>query len=415
MLDLSAPEPRPSGTQAAPDGVPPAAAGPSPLVLEPPAAVAPVEPEQAGAVVPLEAARRTELAERAGAFVGGLTSLDPKDPAFQAKLKDVAAMGRDDIRAAAQVSSRMLERPVAALQAAQGKGAESDPQRLVAKSLVELRLTVEELDPAKAEEGGLGRFLRDLVPFRKQLQSYFARYVSAQGQLDKIIRALQNGQDTLLKDNAAVEGEKARLWQTMTKLQEYATLTAALDTALAGEIERIRAVDPAKADAFTSDLLFEVRQKHQDLLTQLAVSAQGYLALDVVRKNNAELVKGVERATTTTVSALRTAVIVSQALANQKLVLDQIDALSATTSNIIVATSEMLKQNSARVAEQATNPSVSLQSLETAFTNIYETIDAVDGYKAQAVETMGQTVTALQQRLAEAQSHLERSRPQEQP
>ncbi|MBE1875746.1 toxic anion resistance protein [Myceligenerans pegani] len=385
---------------------------PAPLVLEPPAAVAPVEPEQAGAVVPLEAGRRAELAERASTFVSGLTGLDPRDPDFAARVKDVSAMGRDDIRAAASVTSRMLERPVAALEAAQGRGTETDPQRRVATSLVELRLTVEELDPAKAADGGFGKFLRDLLPFRKQLQSYFARYVSAQGQLDRIIRALQSGSDTLLKDNAAVEGEKARLWETMTKLQEYATLTAALDTALVDEIARIRAVDPEKADAFTSDVLFEVRQKHQDLLTQLAVSAQGYMALDVVRKNNAELVKGVERATTTTVSALRTAVIVAQALANQKLVLDQIDALSSTTSNIIVATSEMLKQNSARVAEQATNPSVSVQALETAFTNIYETIDAVDGYKAKAVETMGQTVTALRQRLDEASAYLERAKPE---
>ena len=78
-------------------------------------------------------------------------------------------------------------------------------------------------------------------------------------------------------------------------------------------------------------MLFSVRQKHQDLLTQLAVSVQGYLALDVIRRNNLELIKGVDRATTTTVSALRTAVIVAQALADQKLVLDQITALNTTT------------------------------------------------------------------------------------
>ena len=78
-------------------------------------------------------------------------------------------------------------------------------------------------------------------------------------------------------------------------------------------------------------MLFSVRQKHQDLLTQLAVSVQGYLALDLIRRNNVELIKGVQRATTTTVSALRTAVIVAQALADQKLVLDQITALNTTT------------------------------------------------------------------------------------
>ena len=104
-----------------------------------------------------------------------------------------------------------------------------------------------------------------------------------------------------------------------------------LDAALEAKIAEIEATDPDKAKALREDVLFYVRQKHQDLLTQLAVSVQGYLALDLVRKNNIELIKGVDRATTTTVSALRTAVIVAQALANQRLVLDQITALNTTT------------------------------------------------------------------------------------
>ena len=86
------------------------------------------------------------------------------------------------------------------------------------------------------------------------------------------------------------------------------------------------------AKALSQDVLFYVRQKHQDLLTQLAVSIQSYLAIDIIIKNNIELIKGVDRASTTTVSALRTAVIVAQALGNQKLVLDQITALNTTTS-----------------------------------------------------------------------------------
>ena len=45
----------------------------------------------------------------------------------------------------------------------------------------------------------------------------------------------------------------------------------------------------------------------------MAVTVQGYLALDLVKKNNVERVKGVDRASTTTGSALRTAVTVGAA------------------------------------------------------------------------------------------------------
>jgi uncharacterized protein YaaN involved in tellurite resistance len=323
-------------------------------------------------------------------------------------------MGRDEIRDAAAVTNRMLERPVAALAAARGAGDDGDAQRKVANTLVDLRLTIEDLDPTK-NEGGIGQFLLNLVPFRDKIRSYFAKYASAQTQLNKILNALANGQDSLMKDNAAVEGEKVRLWDTMNKLQEYAVLTSALDAQLVDQIAKIRTTDPAKADTLTSDLLFAIRQKHQDLLTQLAVSAQGYLALDVVRKNNIELIKGVERASTTTISALRTAVIVAQALANQKLVLDQITALNTTTSNLIVATSQMLKTQSTAIAEQSTSATISLDALQTAFQNIYDTIDQLDTYKIKAVDTMAQTVSALQARLDEASKYLERAKPDTDP
>lgn len=402
-LDLGSPAPASDASAA------PATSTSTELVLTPPAAVPVVQPAQASSMMPISDQRAHELADRAKAFVDGLAGLDPRAPEFAKKVSDVSAMGADDIRAAASVSNRMLERPVAALEAAKGNGDAADPQRQVAKTLLDLRSTVEDLDPSKQDEGGIARFLRDLIPFRKQIQSYFAKYASAQTTLNKILQALQNGQDTLMKDNAAIEGEKSRLWDTMNRLQEYAVLTASLDSQIADKIAAT--TDPDQAKILTSDLLFAVRQKHQDLLTQLAVSAQGYLALDVVRKNNLELIKGVDRASTTTISALRTAIIVAQALANQKLVLDQINALNTTTSNLIVATSVMLKQQSADIATEASSATVSLDALQTAFQNIYDTIDQVDTYKAQAVQTMAQTVTALQQQLDKAHSYLDRARP----
>src|SRR3546814_15572721 len=82
------------------------------------------------------------------------------------------------------------------------------------------------------------------------------------------------------------------------------------------------------------------------------------MALDLVKKNNVELVKGVDRASTTTVSALRTAVTVAQALTNQKLVLEQITALNATTATIIDSTGEMLKNQTSRIHEQAASRTI---------------------------------------------------------
>ncbi len=381
------------------------------LVLTPPAPVAPVPREKAATMLPVDEAVSADLAERARAFVSGLATIDPREPEFAEKVAGVTGMGNREIRESANVSNRMLRRPVAALSAARGEG--DDAQRRVASTLVELRLTVEDLDPARNDVTGVRKLL-GLIPFGDKIRNYFAKYESAQGTLDKIIKALLSGQDELRKDNASIEGEKANLWETMKKLQEYTVLADALDAAVEEHVETVETTDPEKANQLRSDLLFAIRQKHQDLLTQLAVSAQGYLALDMVRKNNLELIKGVDRATTTTVSALRTAVIVASALANQKLVLDQVTALNETTSNLIVATSEMLRQQSAEIHTQAAGSTVSVDALKQAFANIYATIDTIDSFKAQAVDNMAVTVEALEGEISKAGTYLDRARQADQ-
>ena len=406
MTDQSAPLDLSSGPVATPGPAPRAVAD---LTLVPPAPVGVIPVQQAATMMPIDDSASSALAERARDFVSGIVALDPRAPEFTAKVRDVSAMGDADIRKASNVANRMLQRPAAALAAAKGSGSDADPQRQVAKTLVDLRRTIEDLDPSQVNATG-PRKLLGLIPFGDAIRDYFAKYSSAQSHLDAIIRSLQSGQDELRKDNAAIEGEKANLWESMQRLQEYAVLAGALDGAIEDHVARVEPTDPTKATQLRSDLLFAVRQKHQDLLTQLAVSAQGYLALDMVRKNNSELIKGVDRATTTTISALRTAVIVAQALANQKLVLDQITALNTTTSNLILATSEMLKQQTGEIHDQAASATVSLDALKASFANVYATMDAIDTFKAQAVTSMGQTVQTLETELTKATTYLERAR-----
>src|SRR3546814_18748975 len=121
----------------------------------------------------------------------------------------------------------------------------------------------------------------------------------------------------------------------------------------------------------------------------MAVTVQGYLALDLVKKNNAELVKGVDRASTTTVAALRTAVTVAQALTNQKLVLQQIGALNTTTANMIDSTGELLRTQTGEIHKQAVASTITLETLRSAFQNIYDTMDSIDHFKLRSDERRG--------------------------
>ena len=275
----------------------------------------------------------------------------------------------------------------------------------VGNTLVELRRTVEDLDPSEAKGA---RKILGVLPFGDKLSDYFRKYESAQSHLDAILHALRDGQDELRKDNASLNLEKTELWAAMGRLNQYVYVAERLDAQLSAKIADLEATDPDRARSLRDDVLFYVRQKHQDLLTQLAVSIQNYLAIDVVIKNNLELVKGVDRASTTTVSALRTAVIVAQALSNQKLVLDQITALNTTTSTMIERTSEMLKDNSVRIQEQAASATIGLPQLQAAFANIYATMDAIDTFKVTALDNMAATIGTLETEVGKSRDYLDR-------
>jgi len=215
-------------------------------------------------------------------------------------------------------------------------------------------------------------------------------------------------------DNAAIDVERANLWKAMHKLEQMIHISKTMDARLEEKANELDSTDPAKAKAIRESALFYTRQRTTDLLTQLAVSVQGYLALDLVKKNNVELVKGVDRASTTTVSALRTAITVAQALTNQKLVLEQITALNTTTANVIEGTGTMLKTQTGEIHKQAASATIPLETLQRAFQNIYDTMDMIDRFKLEALGNMKQTVDTLSTEVEKSRGYIARAEGVEQ-
>ena len=325
---------------------------------------------------------------------------------FDEKVNAIHQLGSAEIRASAQIANRMLDRPAKSMDKALF---DNSP---IAKSLTELRSVVEDLDPARQGALSSPRKFLGIIPMGKSVQDYFRKYQSSQTHINAIIESLYHSKDELMKDNASIEQEKVNMWALMQSLRQYIYVGKKIDERLEQKIGELEATDPEKARVVKEELLFYVRQKNMDFLTQLAVNIQGYLALDMIRKNNLELIKGVDRATTTTIAALRTAVMVSQALSSQKLVLNQINALNSTTSSLIESTSVMLKRQTAQVHEQASGSSVDLEKLQKSFNHIYETMHAIDAFKVKALGNMQQTLHVLTQEVDRAQTYLDRSNRQ---
>ena len=379
----------------------------SPVIsLEAPQPVAVVPQDEADQLVKLDLTKVPELDAKVNDFVMHVLQTPVNTAVFDEKVNAIHQLGSAEIRASAQIANRMLDRPAKSMDKALF---DNSP---IAKSLTELRSVVEDLDPTRQGSLSSPRKFLGIIPMGKSVQDYFRKYQSSQNHINAIIESLYHGKDELMKDNASIEQEKVNMWALMQSLRQYIYVGQKIDERLEQKIGELEATDPEKARVVKEELLFYLRQKNMDFLTQLAVNIQGYLAIDMIRKNNLELIKGVDRATTTTIAALRTAVMVSQALSSQKLVLDQINALNSTTSSLIESTSVMLKRQTAQLHEQASGSSVDLEKLQKSFNHIYETMHAIDVFKVKALGNMQQTLHVLTQEVDRAQTYLDRTNRQ---
>lgn len=368
-------------------------------------AVTPAEAEEQVAVPPEAAERIARLVE---AFVDEIGSLDVHGDEYRRRVDDINGLGDREIRATSEMSNRLLDRPVRAVSGIlEGKSP-------VGRRLIELRHTVEDLNPAKYElTVSKPRRVLGVIPLGDRIRNYFDKYSKAQGHIEGIVDALSDSRTELERDNAAIEQEERGLWAEMEMLRQYAFMARRLDDALEARIATLERDDPARARVLREDVLFPVRQRRQEILTQLAVAAQGFAALRVVEQNNHEVVRAIRTATTTTVAALRTAVMVAQALTSQRLVVEQLKAVNDVTSGMIESTSSLLREQSAEVEARATSPGVDLGALQRAWDNVFAALDQIDSYKLNALEAMKVTVSELSREVERSRAYIERAEPRE--
>lgn len=282
-----------------------------------------------------------------------------------------------DIVARSSEKNKMLDKTLADLSKTGSEGGQ------VVDSLAKLNREMKELDPSGINFDNDSFFGRMFNPVR----NYFQKYEKADDQIQEIMDSLESGKRALINDNTTLEIEQVSLRDLTQKLARQVELGMDMDAAVEKALEeaQVNNEDPEKIKYIQDEVLFPLRQKVMDLQQMQAVNQQGYFAMEIVRRNNKELIRAVERAQHVTVSALRTAVTVASALYNQKIVLDKVKMINDTTNSLIKSTSVMLKQQGADIQRQAMESNISVETLREAFRNTFEALDAVDSYKQKAL------------------------------
>ncbi|HPU52817.1 MAG TPA: toxic anion resistance protein, partial [Burkholderiaceae bacterium] len=161
------------------------------------------------------------------------------------------------------------------------------------------------------------------------------------------------------------------------------------------------------------EVLFYARQNLQDILTQQAVCVNGYLALDVLKKTGREMMNGCSRVATTGMSALAVAQTVARATGNQIQVMEMLQGVNATIGNLISETGKQLNNHVDATAEFATNPMLGIDKMREMFDQTFKAMDAMDTFRAKAIENMGQNNRIIQEQITRSQQYVDRVRQQQ--
>ncbi len=353
--------------------------------------------------VQLQPGEDPELDQKAEETVEALINFDFSDEAAKSSSKTSIEQMGVQLQKQATKQSEMLKQPVSKLAERGDDGGE------VAVALIDLKMQVESLDPARFDfdAGWFSRLLGYIPGFGSPMKRYFSKYESAQTVIDAIMKSLELGQEQLKRDNVTLVEDQKRMRELTHKLEKAIKLAQAIDGKIQYRLDREISANDPKHRFVQDELLFPLRQRIIDLQQQLAVNQQGVLATEIVIRNNKELIRGVDRAMSVTLNALQVAVTVALALENQKVVLDKVTALSQTTSGLIANTAERLKTQGAEIHKQASTSHLDMELLRQAFTDINAAIDDISEFRAKALPQMAKTIVEMNELTTEAEKKIE--------
>ncbi|MBQ6219706.1 MAG: toxic anion resistance protein [Methanosphaera sp.] len=276
----------------------------------------------------------------------------------------------------------------------------------VSEKLIELNRQVKDLDPSRVDWTNSGIMSKFVDPVKK----YFEKYETAENVIANILKSLDQSKKALNNDNVTLLAEESNLREVTKNLMMNIELGKQMDESIEAQIReaKLKGIEQQKIDIVTEEILFPLRQRIMDMQQMIVINQQGIVSLNVVRRNNNELIRGITRAKNVTVTALRTGIMVASSLYNQKIAIDKINMLNSTTEEIISSTSKILRDQGNQIQKLSTESSISPETLQQSFNEALAAIEDISNFKKEALPKMQETINTFNSIAIEGQKAIDK-------
>lgn len=201
-------------------------------------------------------------------------------------------------------------------------------------------------------------------------KKYFNKIKQEESDIAKSVKELEKKKKILERDNITLEIEINNILEITKIIDEEYENGIIFKEEIIKIIENAnKEQDQTKAKYYTQTVLEPIEKKLFDLQQMSLVKKQSGIALEVIRNNNKEIIRNIERITDVTFVALNTAIIVAEALYNQRISLKKITELEKGTENFAKNVGKAVKKEENRINNS------SIEDLKKAFDDAYSVID----------------------------------------
>ena len=207
------------------------------------------------------------------------------------------------------------------------------------------------------------------------MKRYFNKIKQEEKYICEMVEILERKKNILTNDNITLEIEVNKIDDIIKNLEiEYNN-----GIKLKEEIKNLCTDEELNVE----NIINSLDKKIYDIKEIIIVKQQSQIALEIIRRNNKEIIRNIDKIKNVTIEALNTAVIVAKSIYNQKLVLNGIDRLKKDTQNLILGTGKIIKNEGKEIYVNASNDKLEL--MKEAFSNVLTTIEEADEQNKKSI------------------------------
>ncbi|KKR54243.1 MAG: Toxic anion resistance family protein [Parcubacteria group bacterium GW2011_GWA2_40_23] len=290
-----------------------------------------------------------------------------------------------------------------------GTGGETSSE--LRNDMVDLREITDKLDPHGFDfsVGTVVRVFAAVLPDKLShpVTRYFLQFETGSVAIDTILKRLDAGYLKLQRNNDTLIEEQADIRQLTIRLLYNLSLGMELRARIEAKIAELPAGSPV-AKFLKEQVLFEINMRCVSMGKQLLVNQQGYMSMEIARGNNQTLMRAVLDTRNVTVAALNIAVFLAYIINDQKLTLEVIGSLNATTSELILRNAKLLRSEGLAIQKEAVEGGLEMDKLKEAFVEISGAVEDYEKFRNAALEPQGKLIAQLADLSAQAEESIQR-------